>query len=160
MRFLSAMLLCLGAAGLTPCLADPPDSAPAAASQPATPAAKAASTPAVAATQTAPATSQPAAPATAKTASTAASATPTKTADTLDADEHHLMDLGYQPEMHNGTKLWCKREEELGSRLGSRRKVCGTVEELTVMERQAQDQFRQQQAASFQPGSQQGNVGR
>lgn len=159
MRFLSAMLLCLGAAGLTPCFANPPGNTTATASQPATPAAKAASTPAAPATPATAATSQAAAPATAKTASTAP-ATDTKAASTLDADEHHLMDLGYQPEMHGGTKVWCKREVEVGSRLGSHVKTCGTAEELTLRERQAQDQFRQQQAASFQPGSQQGNVGR
>ncbi len=144
MRFLGAILACLGAASLTPCFADPPPNSTApAASQPATPAA---STPAAAPAAAAPATSQSAATAT-KTAS--ASATDATTAATLAGEERQLRDAGYSPEMHNGTMLWCRREEELGSRLGSRKKVCGTVEELSVLQRQAQEQFRQQSAATY-----------
>jgi hypothetical protein len=150
MRFLGAILMCLGAAGLTPCFADPPVSTAAATSQPATPATNAASTPASApapATQAAPATSQAAAPA-AKAAS-APAATAAKATSTTDAEERQLMNAGYTPEMHNGTKLWCRREQELGSRLGSRQKVCGTAEELTVLQRQAQQQFQQQMPATY-----------
>jgi hypothetical protein len=143
MRSTSAVLICLGAAGLTPCFADPPAST--AASQPA---ATAASAPASAATPAAPATGQ--SPAEVKTAS-AQSSTPA--APTLDADERHLMELGYQPEMHNGAKLWCKRQQEIGSRLGSRQKVCGSAAELVMLEQRAQQQFQQQQAASVLPKS-------
>lgn len=151
MRLLCAILACLGAASLTPCFADPPASAAAAASQPATSATQAAATPASAPAEAAPATSQSAAAAT-KTASSPAAAAATA-AQTLDAEEKQLRDEGYVAEMHNGTKLWCRREEEIGSRLGSRQKVCGTVEELSLRQREAQQQFRQQQAASSVPAS-------
>jgi hypothetical protein len=147
MRVPGAILACLGAASLIPCFADPPANTAAAASQPAMPAANAASTPASAPAQAAPAASQSAAPA-AKAASAPAS-TATKAATTIDADERQLMNAGYTPEMHNGTKLWCRRQEELGSRLGSRQKVCGTAAELIALQRQAQQQFQQQQAATY-----------
>jgi hypothetical protein len=148
MRFLGALLACLGAASLTPCLADPPQSSAAAASQPAAPATQApASTPAAAAAQAAPATSQSAAPA-AKVAS-AAAAPAAKAAPTLDAQEKQLLDAGYTPEMHNGTKLWCRRVQELGSRLGSRQKECGTADELALHQRQAQEQFQQQMPGTY-----------
>ena len=150
MRLLCAILACLGAASLTPCFADPPASAAAAASQPATSATQAAATPASAPAEAAPATSQSAAAATKTASSPAAAAT---AAQTLDAEEKQLRDEGYVAEMHNGTKLWCRREEEIGSRLGSRQKVCGTVEELSLRQREAQQQFRQQQAASSVPAS-------
>jgi hypothetical protein len=38
--------------------------------------------------------------------------------------------------MHNGEKLFCRREEQLGSRLGGQ-KVCSTALQLDVTERQA-----------------------
>jgi hypothetical protein len=149
MRSTSAILICLGAAGLTPCFADPPAST--AATQPA---ATAASAPASAATPAAPATGQ--SPAEAKTAAspdkTASAQSSTPAAPTLDADERHLMDLGYQPEMHNGTKLWCKRQQEIGSRLGSSVKECGTATELVLSEQRAREQFNRP-AATVQPGS-------
>jgi hypothetical protein len=146
MRFLSATLLCLGAAALTPCLADPPASTTTA-SQPATPAANA-TAPASTSTPAAAPASEPAAAKTASTDSTAAKPTPSD-----DAEEKELLNAGYTPEMHNGTKLWCKREQEIGSRLGSRQKTCGTAEQLILAQQRAQDQFRQPQAASFQPGA-------
>jgi hypothetical protein len=143
MRFASAILIGLSAVGLTPCLADPPNSTAAPASQPAPPATSASSTPASAPAEAAPA---------AKAASSQASPA-TQAAPTLDADEKQLMNAGYTPEMHNGTKLWCKRENEIGSRLGSRQKTCGTAEQLMLAQQRAQEQFRQPQAASNVPAS-------
>ncbi|MFZ0007291.1 MAG: hypothetical protein WAK94_03530 [Steroidobacteraceae bacterium] len=142
MRFLGAILATLAAASLTPCLADPPASPAAAASQPAP-----ATTPAPA-----PTTSQPAAPA-AKTAASS-SAAPTAKADTANeqqdaADEKQLLVQGFTPEMHNGTKIWCKREEQIGSRLGNRVKTCGTAEELALRQRQAQQQFQQEMPGTY-----------
>ena len=111
---------------MTLVFADPP----APASQPA-PAASSATTPV--ATPVAPAA---AASATTTTASVAASA---KTA--LDADEKRLIAEGYKPEMRGGTKVYCKRAQVLGSRLGSPER-CGTAEELkatTQMSREVTD---------------------
>jgi hypothetical protein len=149
MRFASAILISLSAAGLTPALADPPENTAAAASQPATPATNAAPAPTSAPAQAAPTSSQPAATAVKTVAST--TTPPAKTQATSDLEERQLMDLGYTPEMHNGTKLWCKRLEEIGSRLGSRQKTCGTAHELTLLQRQAQEQFGEK-AATYSTG--------
>jgi hypothetical protein len=146
MRFLAAILVGgLAAASLTPCLADPPASSAPATSQPATPAAPAAP----AATST---TSQPATPAASSSAASAAK-TPTATEQEQAALEKQLVNAGYTPEMHNGTKVFCRRDEEIGSRLGSRHKTCGTAEELAIIQQQTRDQFQAQQAASSVPAS-------
>ncbi len=144
MRFLGAILATLAATSLTPCLADPPASTVAAASQPAP-----AATPAPAPAST---TSQPATPAAQKAASSSAAST-AKAATVNEqqeaADEKQLLVQGFTPEMHNGTKVWCKREEQIGSRLGNRVKTCGTAEELALRQRQAQEQFQQEMPGTY-----------
>ena len=47
----------------------------------------------------------------------------------VDLEEKRLIAQGYRPEMRNGEKVFCRRDEELGSRL-SGVKHCGTVAEL------------------------------
>lgn len=148
MRFLVAILATLAATSLTPCLADPPASTAAAASQPAP-----AATPAPAAAST---TSRPATPAAPTAASSSAASTAkaaTANEEQQAAEEKQLLVQGYTAEMHNGTKVWCKREEEIGSRLGSRHKTCGTADELSIAQQQAREQFQTQQAASVVPAS-------
>jgi hypothetical protein len=143
MRFHGAILACLSAASLTPCLADPPASTAAAASQPATPAAQATST------------SQPATPATQATSAShaaapaAEAASPAADTEKVNAEEKQLAANGYKPEMHNGTKLWCRRVQDVGSRLGSHQKECGTADELTLRQQEAQRQFQQQMPATY-----------
>ena len=118
-RPVAAVLALLSTCGASVAHADPPaaqDAAPPAAA-PATSAtsAPAASTPAAA-------TSTAAASATAA----AATAAPAEEADA--ALEKRLTNSGYKPRMRNGTKVWCKRQDELGSRLGAQ-EVCATPDE-------------------------------
>jgi hypothetical protein len=160
MRFSGAILLCLGAASLTPCLADPPDSTAVATSQPATPPAPAPSSPASPAAPAAPTTSQSATPAAptapsspAVSAASAAKAAPaTATADEKHVADKDLLAAGYSPEMHNGTKVWCRREQELGSRLGGH-KTCGTAEELNFIQQETRERLEMTQRDSVYPQS-------
>jgi hypothetical protein len=54
--------------------------------------------------------------------------------DTL---EKHFLSEGYKLEMRGGQKVLCRREEELGSRLGGK-KVCAPATELMMAERESQ----------------------
>ncbi|HXO65089.1 MAG TPA: hypothetical protein VN882_10345 [Steroidobacteraceae bacterium] len=144
MRFLGAILATLAATSLTPCLADPPASPAAAASQPA-PAATPAPAPASTTSQPATAAAQTAASSSA--ASTAKAATVNEQQEA--ADEKQLLVQGYTPEMRNGTKMWCKRQEQTGSRLGSHVKTCGTATELAMRQREAQQQFQQEMPGTY-----------
>ena len=114
---IAAVLALLGTCGMSTALADPPtatDATPAAAA----PAASATSAPA------------------ASPAAAAAKAAPAKESDA--ALEKRLTNAGYKARMRNGTKVWCKREAELGSHLGGQ-EVCGTPEELRMVVQQNQD---------------------
>ena len=127
---LAAVLAMLGACGVSAALADPPtgpDAAPAAAA-------------AAASATTAPVPSAPAA-STTSTPSASAPAAPAAAApakETEAALEKRLTNSGYKPRMHNGTKVWCKRQDELGSRLGAQ-EVCGTADELAHNVQRNQD---------------------
>ena len=127
MRFAIALLACTGAMNLA--LADDPPAAPA---NP--PAAGAASIPATAATASAAA----ATPAAASAAQPAAGAKPAAPAaeQQVDVQEKHFLAEGYTLEMHHGNKMFCRREEQMGTRLGAQ-KVCATSEQLTATERDA-----------------------
>lgn len=128
MRFAVGLLACAGAMNLA--LAEDPPAAPA---NPA-------------------ATSAPASSATTSATATAASAQPaadakaTAAAEQADALEKHFLSEGYSLEMHHGEKMYCRREQELGSRLGAK-KYCSTGEQLAETERQAQ---RAMDAATWQ----------
>jgi len=132
---------------MIPAFADPEASSPSA--TPATPASAA-----PAATATAPATT-PAPAAAAAAAHPATSAAPAAAehpaveidAPSMDQLEKHFLAEGYKIEMHSGEKYFCRREEQVGSRLGSA-KQCSTAQQLAFTEkdaqRQAQDAQRQQ----------------
>jgi hypothetical protein len=60
------------------------------------------------------------------------------------AEEKRLRAAGYKPETRNGVKVWCRREGELGSRLGGV-KFCGTPEEIQQSAHDHQDSVRQLQ---------------
>jgi len=127
------ILACISFGGISLAVADPPanPTAPATASAPAAPSG---TTPA----QT------PAAPAKdAKPDAVLIQGTPE--VDTL---EKHFLAEGYKLEMRNGEKYFCRREEQLGSRLGAQ-KVCGTAQQLAATEREAQ--------AAYQRGKSQQN---
>lgn len=122
MRFFVALLACTGAMNLA--LADDPPAAPA--NPPAAGAANTAPAPAAAATSAPASAAQPAAAA--KPAAPAA--------EQVDAQEKHFLAEGYTLEMHHGNKMFCRREEQMGTRLGAQ-KVCATGEQLTATERDA-----------------------
>jgi hypothetical protein len=125
-----AMLAVLGSCVA---LADPPSSSSPAPETPAAPSA------ATHATSTSPAN---------PTASPASSAAANAASD--DAEAKRLMAQGYKPEMHGGTKVWCKRDAELGSRL-SPRKTCGTPEELKMTVHENQEVVERIQRVGSQP---------
>lgn len=126
MRFAVAALACAGLGLVSFAFADPSNPTPA----PGTPASStppaAASSPAAAAPAAAPAV--PAAP-------TAAPAPPPAPPPKIDFVEKHLLSEGYHVEMHNGERMFCHREEILGSRVDGR-KVCNTKEQLELTENQ------------------------
>jgi hypothetical protein len=124
MRLVVSVLACVGVGGMSLALADPPAN-PA----PATPA-----------------TAQPAASAPVPAAK---AQTPTVDVDAQKDDqlEKHFLAEGYKLEMHNGQKYFCRREEELGSRLGAQ-KQCATAQQLKSNEdesRAAVERGRMQQ---------------
>jgi len=132
MRSVLALLACVAGGGLSVAVADPP-AAPASTSEAATPATPA--TPGNPAAAPAAATSAggvaPAAPA----AQPASSVTITAEQAVM---EKHFLAEGYKVEMRNGQKYYCRREETLGTRLGSQ-KFCSTEEQLKATEAQAKD---------------------
>ena len=118
-RPVAAVLALLSTCGASVAHADPP------AAQDAAPPAAA---PAISATS-APAASTPAAAtSTAAASATAAAATAAPAEEADAALEKRLTNSGYKPRMRNGTKVWCKRQDELGSRLGAQ-EVCATPDE-------------------------------
>jgi hypothetical protein len=132
-RSIGVGLALLGACGLSVAFADTPPEPAAASPAAATAAAEPTTTGALGA------------PATAATPNAAATATPVKAApagaETDAALEKRLTNSGYKPRTRNGTKVWCKREAELGSRLGGQ-EVCGTPDELRMSAQQHQDAVR------------------
>lgn len=129
MRFAVGLLACAGAMNLA--LAEDPPAAPANPAATSAPASSATTS----ATATAASAAQPAADAKAAAA-----------AEQADALEKHFLSEGYSLEMHHGEKMYCRREQELGSRLGAK-KYCSTGEQLAETERQAQ---RAMDAATWQ----------
>jgi hypothetical protein len=112
MRLWAGLLTLIGVGAVSLALADPPT--------PATP-----STPAAVAPAAAPAA-----------APTAAVVTAPSADDLLD---RHLRSEGYQVEMRNGQKMYCRKQEVLGTRLGGATKTCGTAEQLKINEAQAHE---------------------
>jgi len=126
MRFISEVLACVFVGAVSMAVAEDPsadvtdNSAPAATA----PAAATASTPAALA------------PVADATQHTAAAASPP--APAVDQTDKHFLAEGYKMQMRNGQKMFCRREEQLGSRLGGAL-TCNTAEELTQIEAQAKD---------------------
>jgi len=128
MRLVVGLLAFAGAMNLA--LADDPPAAPAAPAASASPAAPAAAAPAAAAASAA----QPAAAAAKATADKA----------TVDKDIQHFTQEGFKPEMRHGQELYCRKETVIGSRLASQR-ICGTIDELKMMEMQSRSSMEQAQ---------------
>jgi pyruvate/2-oxoglutarate dehydrogenase complex dihydrolipoamide acyltransferase (E2) component len=119
-RPIAAVLALISACGVSVAFADPP-----------------------AAPEATPAAAAPVAPATSAPAASPAAA-PAKAAPAKETDaqlEKRLTNSGYKARMRNGTKVWCKREEELGSHLNVQ-EVCGTPDELRMVVQQNQDAMK------------------
>lgn len=113
MRFVVGVLACMV---LAVALADPPEQPVHAASSPST---------------IAPAAPAPAAPQSERAA-------PVVAKPAIDPEEKRLIGLGYKPEMQNGEKVFCRREQTLGSRLGET-KHCATAEQLKLSHQETRD---------------------
>jgi|HubBroStandDraft_5_1064220.scaffolds.fasta_scaffold419309_2 hypothetical protein len=130
---LGVLSLILGVGAISAAAADEPATPPAAPS-PVAPASAAAeprpTTPAAPA-------AIPTAPVTATAAVPAAAATPASTIakppESTDPKERHLLAEGYKSEMRNGDRVFCRKEQVLGSRLGGQ-KVCGNADDLIARE--------------------------
>jgi hypothetical protein len=61
----------------------------------------------------------------------------TSTAVATDPDEQYAMSHGYKPELHKGVKVFCRREDTLGSRV-SPVKVCGRAKDLKQLAERTQ----------------------
>jgi len=146
MRFVVRVLaLIIGTGAVTLALADPaaPTSQAPAAASASTPAAAAAPATAAAPTSPAPASSPP------STAS-AAAATSAPAKPAVDADERRLIAEGYKPQMRGGTKVYCKREQVLGSRLGTP-EVCATADQLKTSTQNSREATEQSQRYGTNP---------
>jgi hypothetical protein len=139
MRVFTGVMACVGIGAVSIDLADPADapksSAPAAVTEART------SVPASPSTAAAPAT--PAAPAVTITA-----ATP----DAQEQLERHFLSEGYKSEMHGSQKVFCRREDTIGTRLGAS-KNCGTVDELKQQEDLAAQATHNIQRTNQRPGN-------
>jgi len=128
MRFVVGVLACIGAGVLTVAVADPPEQPVHAASSPST---------------IAPAAQAPAAPQSDRGA-------PTVAKPTIDPEEKRLIAQGYKPEMLNGQKVFCRREQTLGSRLGEA-KHCATAEQLKISQQESHDVIEKIQRTQKNP---------
>ncbi|HEY0768680.1 MAG TPA: hypothetical protein VGD47_12040 [Steroidobacteraceae bacterium] len=129
MRFVVGVLVCMGAGAISLALADPSTTAPAA---------TAPAAPVAAPSTTAPAPTAPAAPVAAATTPAATATAPTPATPGVDPEEKRLLAAGYRMQLRHGEKMFCRREEEIGSRLGGR-EVCRTKEQLRVTQESAKD---------------------
>jgi hypothetical protein len=140
MRLVIGTLACLSAGAISVAVADPPSSAATPATSPAPPEAPAsASSPA-----SPPQESKPAAAADGK------STVVVQGAAEQDPLEKHFLAEGYRIEMHNGERLLCRREEELGSRLAGRM-VCSTPQQLNQTEQEAKAAYQRGQSQQTNP---------
>ena len=148
MRLAVCVLACVAASAMTPALADPeanaPSATPAASAAPAAPAAAPAATPAAATT---PVAAHPAA-----STAPAAGEHPAVEIDAAQMDqlEKHFVSEGYKVEMHNGEKIYCRREAPMGSRISSGQH-CGTVAELASTTQEGREGLERTQRNTVSP---------
>ena len=139
-------LTALAAIGLGTCvvaLADPPASST---NAPASPTSTSTALPAAASTTQPPVTSTPVSP-----GSTTTTAAAPQDSDTHTQLERHFLSKGYHVEMRGGQKLYCRREQEIGSRLGGTMN-CDSLEQLKANEDATQAQLRNAQRSTQKPG--------
>jgi len=151
MRF-SGVLACLSLGAISLALADPPAAAPAPSTAAPSSEAPAGTPPerAAAATST-PATQALAVPpATAAKIEHAAKHSHDDRLWTADPYEEHFLAEGYKMELHNDEKMFCRKEELPGTRIG-KGKVCWSFEQLKTTENGARDQVGRWQQVSTTP---------
>jgi len=136
MRFAVRVLACVSAGAISLALADPSTTAP-----DSTTARAAATTPAATATT-------PDAQASPASAAAATATAPVKPA--VDPEERRLIGMGYKPEMRHGEKVFCRREQTLGSRLGEA-KHCATAEQLKISQQETHDVIEKIQRTQKNP---------
>ena len=141
MRLVSGVLACIGVGAISMALADPSADAPAAATPSSRPAASAPATPA------APAAAAAATPAPAATTAAAATAPAASPDEQL---ERHFLSEGYKVQMRGGQKQYCRKEAQLGSRLGSEVN-CSSLQQLKATEDQTQSALQHQQHSYTKP---------
>ena len=146
MRLVVSVLACVGVSGISLALADPPTDAASTAPAAAAPTATAPATAPTAATPATPsgpaAEARPAEPSAAPTAAEKSSVEISATQ--IDQLEKHFLSEGYKIEMRNGDKYFCRREEQMGSRLGGQ-KQCSTAQQLQFVEKDSQRQMEHAQ---------------
>lgn len=138
MRFAVRVLACVSAGAISLAVADPSTTAPDTTTAPA-----AATAPA--ATATTPGAQASPAPSAAPTSAATAAVKPA-----VDPEEKRLIAMGYKPEMRNGEKVFCRREQTLGSRL-SEAKHCATAEQLKISQQETQDVIEKIQRTQKNP---------
>jgi hypothetical protein len=121
MRITVATLACLAICTMTPGMADPPST-----------------------------TQQPAAAPAQAAPTEAPKVTVVVQGSPEDILEKHFLAEGYKQEMHNGEKVFCRREDSTGSRLGAQ-KVCGSAQQLQQTEQQAQAAYQRGQSQQSNP---------
>ncbi|HLJ37218.1 MAG TPA: hypothetical protein VKT54_02285 [Steroidobacteraceae bacterium] len=86
-------------------------------------------------------------PPAATTTTTSATTTTTAPAEkpAVNADVEHFLAEGYKPETRGGKQVYCRKQTEIGTRIGGKT-VCGTIEELRVREQRAQNDMQQSQS--------------
>lgn len=62
----------------------------------------------------------------------------------IDPEEKRLIAQGYKAQMRNGEKVFCRREEQLGTRL-SGRLICGTIADLKAAQEQTREEVERRQ---------------
>jgi hypothetical protein len=144
------MLICFGAVPIALADTPPPPPTPpaAAASSPAPPSAAPAEPEK---TPVPPEVAPASAAAVAPSASAPAGESP-KPAATIDPRVKQLLAKGYRPATRNGEIMYCKTEQELGSRIAAK-KVCGTVDELQSRVQDSKDAAERVQLHQLNPNN-------
>jgi hypothetical protein len=93
----------------------------------------------------APKTTEATAPSTSSSA-----APPAASPSQIDPREKVLLRMGFRPRMQNGQKVFCKREQELGSRVEGTM-LCGTVDHLMTEFRLSREAIDQTQRYGTNP---------
>lgn len=147
MRYVTALIVYLLVGALPPALAadpQPPAATPAAPSSNVSPGPSAVGT----AAPVAPASSTAAAPGKVE-APSASGAKGTNPKEMDPQQAARLRAMGYKPTQVNGRTMFCRQEQELGSRLASR--VCTNAEDLDRLTQSSKEVTRSVQQNSIQP---------